>query len=574
MVVALLSGGGTAVPPAPANVPPSSSGSPHRVALDPDVAATVDQILVSAQHPGLTWSAIPDVAPALKTAYDAEPDRLIWFAGSRPVATLDRTLVALAAAGDHGLSAADYDAAPLGDQWTRLKSGAVSSPERTLFDVAVSVGAARMLKAVPLGRVDPATMLWGYDVAAKPFDLVARFREAREAGLAATLEALEPPVAHYQRARAALAAYRALAAAGEPAPVPAVPRGSKVAPGAAWAGVPQLAARLRAFGDLPAGAEVDSSGDAPLLAGALVDALKGFQRRHGLEADGVIGPGTVRALNVSIAARARQIELSMERMRWLPALSERPNVFVNVALFRLWATDPVTGAEPLRMNVVVGESLDHRTPLFVEQMEYVIFRPYWNPPRGITVKEIVPKAQRDPNYFANENLEIVATGADNAPALPPNAENLAQVMAGRLFVRQKPGPRNSVGLAKFIFPNAEDVYMHGTPAQSLFARARRDFSHGCIRLQDPARFAEWVLRDQPEWTRARIDAAMKGERPTRVNLKEKLTVVIFYATVHVNSEGVVFFVDDIYGHDRTLDAALAQGYPYPVKDAAAGRSAT
>lgn len=240
-------------------------------ALDPEVAATVDQVLDTAQHPGLTWSAIPDVAPALKTAYDDEPDRLIWFDGARPVATLDRTVAALAAAGEHGLNAADYDAARLREQWTRLTSGTASGAERTLFDVAMSVGVARMLKAVHLGRVDPATM----------------------------------------------AAYRALAAAREPALVPAVSRGNKVAPGAAWAGVPQLAARLRAFGDLAAAADVDTSSAAPLLTGALVDGLEGFQRRHGLEADGVIGPGTVRALNVSIAARARQIELSMERMRWL-----------------------------------------------------------------------------------------------------------------------------------------------------------------------------------------------------------------------------------------------------------------
>ena len=129
----------------------------------------------------------------------------------------------------------------------------------------------------------------------------------------------------------------------------------------------------------------------------------------------------------------------------------------------------------------------------------------------------------------------MASGDDNAPALPATPENLAAVVAGRLFIRQKPGPKNSLGLAKFIFPNADNVYMHGTPAQQLFSRARRDFSHGCIRLEDPARFAEWVLRDQPEWTRERIDAAMQGERPTRVNLKQPLTVVLFYDTVHVNS---------------------------------------
>jgi murein L,D-transpeptidase YcbB/YkuD len=288
--------------------------------------------------------------------------------------------------------------------------------------------------------------------------------------------------------------------------------------------------------------------------------------RHGLEGDGVMGAGTIRAVNVKLAQRVRQIELAMERMRWLPSLSDQPNVFVNLPLFRLWATDPATGAEPLRMNVVVGKSLDHQTPIFVEQMEYVIFRPYWNPPPSIILKEIVPKARKDPSYLAREDMEIVASGDDSAAALAATPENLSEVVAGRLHLRQKPGPHNSLGLAKFIFPNDENVYMHGTPAQQLFSRARRDFSHGCIRLENPERFAEWVLRDQPEWTRERIETAMQGERPTRVNLKHPLTVVLFYDTVHVNSEGVMLFVEDIYGHDRALDAALARGYPYPVKN--------
>jgi murein L,D-transpeptidase YcbB/YkuD len=296
-----------------------------------------------------------------------------------------------------------------------------------------------------------------------------------------------------------------------------------------------------------------------------VDAVKRFQRRHGLDADGVIGAGTIAAVNVTIAHRVRQIELAMERMRWLPPLSDRPNLFVNVALFRMWATDPRSTNEPLRMNVVVGKSLDHKTPIFIDRMEYVVFRPYWNPPYGITVNEIIPHAKRDPSYFARENLEIVASGDDNAPALPPTPENISHVLSGRLFIRQKPGPKNSLGLAKFIFPNSDNIYMHGTPAQSLFSRSRRDFSHGCIRLEDPAKLAEWVLRDQPEWTRERIEAAMQGTRPTQVNLKEPVTVVLFYDTVHVNSEGVLFFVGDIYGHDQQLDAALRQGYPYPTK---------
>ncbi len=474
-------------------------------------------------------------------------------------------ITAIAGAADHGLDPRDYDAEALAAQWKAIEADGEAGPDLALFDLAVSVAAARMATAVHKGRVDPKTMLWGYEVATKTIDLVAALQAARgERGLSDELEALQPPFPHYRRARRMAGLYRDLLTKGEPPTVPELAGNvRKVEPGGGWAGVPQLAARLRTLGDLPADAAIGES-DPPRYSGPIVDAVKRFQRRHGLDADGVIGPGTIRMVNVPLADRIRQIQLSMERMRWLPTLSDRPNIFVNVALFRLWATDPTTGEEPLRMDIVVGKSLNHRTPIFVEQMEYVIFRPYWNPPRGITVQELIPHIRRDPSYFNREQLEIVASGADDAAALPPTPDNLAKVVSGRLFIRQKPGPRNSLGLAKFIFPNTDDVYMHGTPATALFARTRRDLSHGCIRLEDPARFAEWVLRDQPEWTRERIDKAMQGERPTRVNLKQKLTVVIFYATVHVNSEDEAHFVEDIYGHDRTLDAALAQGYPFPV----------
>jgi murein L,D-transpeptidase YcbB/YkuD len=268
---------------------------------------------------------------------------------------------------------------------------------------------------------------------------------------------------------------------------------------------------------------------------------------------------------VPLAHRVRQLELAMERMRWLPAIGQEPAVFVNLPLFRLWASDPDTPGEPLRMNVVVGKSVDHRTPVILARMESVVFRPYWTPPYGIAVREIVPRARREPSYLAREQLEIVASGDENAAVFPPTPENLGRVVAGKLYLRQRPGPRNSLGLAKFVFPNSEDIYMHGTPAQQLFSRARRDFSHGCIRLEDPARFAQWVLRDQPEWTAERIRAAMDGERPVRATLKRPLTVVLFYDTVHVNSEDVVFFVEDIYGHDGHLDTALRRGYPYPTR---------
>ena len=328
-----------------------------------------------------------------------------------------------------------------------------------------------------------------------------------------------------------------------------------------------MRARLEVYGDLEAGSPITTAPDGtPLYEGALVDAVKRFQRRHILDADGVVGAATIAALNVPVAARVRQLEMAMERGRWLPRLDDAPSIFVNVPLFRLWASDPLHGEEPVRMKVVVGKSLRHHTPMFIENMQYVIFRPYWNPPPSIVKNEILPSIRRDPAYFEKEDLEIVASGETDAEAFPPTPENLEAVASGRLFIRQKPGPANSLGLAKFIFPNRANVYMHGTPAGHLFARTRRDFSHGCIRVEDPTTLAEWVLHEVPGWTRERIEGAMQGDGPTQVNLPEPLRVVIFYDTVHVNSENVVHFVSDIYGHDRVLDEVLERGYPYPVAD--------
>ena len=543
---------------------------------DAEVVAAVDQALAAGKVDGIKWGNLRDVVEDLKTVYADQDDRLVWFEGTRPKAKLEPALAAIARAGDYGLDPADYDAASLATQWPAIKSDSPSAQQRATFDLMVSVAAARMIRAVHAGRVDPAAMQWNYAAAAKITDIAGSLRKAAaDDDLGAVLDSLEPKFAHYQRAKQKLALYKATAQKGEPPLVPELPKGqTKVVPGKPWPAVPQLIARLTATGDLTAEsaaalttppaapAEGAAPPATPIYDGTLVDTVKGFQERHGLAADGVIGASTIKALNVPIARRARQIELAMERGRWLPDLSDRPNVFVNVALFRMWASDPKSGEEPLRMNVVVGKALNTQTPIFVDQMEYIVFRPYWNPPPSIIDGEILPGLSKDSSYLDKHDMEIVASGSDTAPSLPATDENLAKVASGRLFVRQRPGASNSLGLAKFIFPNSENVYMHGTPAQQLFSRTRRDFSHGCIRVEDPAKFAEWVLRQDPTWTRERIDEAMQGERTMQVNLKEKLAVVVFYDTVHVNSEQVVFFVDDIYGHDKALDAALLRGYPF------------
>ena len=535
----------------------------------PEVQAAVQGVLDSGRHPWLTWPEVPGVLPHLKTLYAAEPDGLFWFAGESAYPALTGALDAIARCDAMGLVPADYDAALLAKKWEAIRTGTGIAPaDRALFDVGLTVSSMRLLQAAHWGRVDPRLVGFDYDVTSKRIDLATALRTARDAGgLPAAVAAAEPQFPVYRRLVKALADYRAIAAA-EPAPVPALAaKQKKVEPGQPWAGAPALAARLRALGDLPADAPAPGTAKdgTPLYEGALVDAVKQFQRRHALEADGVLGPGTIAAVNVPASHRVRQLELALERERWLPEIQREPLIFVNVPLFRLWGHDPARPDEPLRMNVVTGKSLGHATPIFIDQMEYVIFRPYWSPPPSIIRSEIVPHARRDPSYLERQNMEIVASGDENAPALAATPENLDKVVAGKLFIRQKPGEKNSLGLAKFIFPNSENVYMHGTPAQSLFARARRDFSHGCIRLEDPARLAAWVLRNQPEWTAEKIAAAMQGTRPTQVNLKEKLHVVLFYDTAYVDSKGLVSFADDYYGHDAKLEQALRHGYPYPRK---------
>jgi murein L,D-transpeptidase YcbB/YkuD len=545
-----------------------ASGAAQSLRSAAETRAAVASLVESERHPLLTWPDITRYVGVLKEASGADADGLFWFEDGRPHRALDGAIQAVGQAQAHGMEPSEFDAQTLATRWQQLQAGSgASAAEWAAFDTAVSVAVMRYLSSVHQGRVDPRVVGFDYDLASRRLDLLPTLRSARDeaGGLPAAVDRVKPQFPVYDRLRAALARYRRAASAGEPPVVPGLSGTlKKVAAGQPWAGSMALAARLRLVGDLATDASAPAaSGGVPVYGGELVDAVKRFQERHALEPDGVIGAGTIAALNVPLARRVRQLELALERERWLPEMRRGPYLFVNVPLFRLWAFDPDTPDDPLRMNVVVGKSAGHATPIFMDQMEYVILRPYWNPPPSILRSEIVPKARRDAGYLDRQNMEIVVGGGPTATALAATPEHLDLVLKGKLTIRQKPGPTNSLGLAKFIFPNAENVYMHGTPAQQLFSRARRDFSHGCIRLEDPARLAEWVLRDDPQWTRERIVAAMNGASPTQVNLKESLSVILFYDTAYADSSGVVHFADDYYGHDAKLEAALAHGFPYP-----------
>jgi len=217
------------------------------------------------------------------------------------------------------------------------------------------------------------------------------------------------------------------------------------------------------------------------------------------------------------------------------------------------------------MNVIVGKAYRQQTPVFEEDMRYVVFRPYWNVPPGIQRSEIVPAIQRDRDYVAKNNYEVTTPRGDLITSGTIDDEVLQQLRAGKLAVRQKPGPTNALGLVKLIFPNKHYVYLHSTPSPQLFSQLRRDFSHGCIRVEKPAELTAWTLAaTRPEWTLEKVRAAMeRGRDNLQVNLTQSIPVLILYGTVVVDENGVTHFFDDLYGYDAALKTALAKGYPYP-----------
>jgi murein L,D-transpeptidase YcbB/YkuD len=320
-----------------------------------------------------------------------------------------------------------------------------------------------------------------------------------------------------------------------------------------------LAQRLQLLGDLPADKVIATDA----YQGDLADGVKRFQLRHGLTADGRLGAQTIKQLNTPLSSRVEQLGLALERWRWISPEFKEPPVVVNIPEFRLRAFD-AAGNVALSMNVIVGKAMRHETPVFDRDMQYVVFRPYWNVPPSIQRSEIVPAITRNRGYIAQKNYEVTTHQGQVVTDGVVSDEVLEQLRAGKLAVRQKPGPTNSLGLVKLIFPNEYNVYLHSTPAQQLFAQTRRDFSHGCIRVEKPEELAAWVLQGRPEWSVDKVREAMSSGRDNlQVNLPQPIPVLILYVTAVPTPDGSVLFYDDIYGHDASLRQTLAKGYPYP-----------
>jgi murein L,D-transpeptidase YcbB/YkuD len=374
--------------------------------------------------------------------------------------------------------------------------------------------------------------------------------------VAESLEALTPTAPPYKALRASLAEYREIAARGG---WPAVPRDLRLKPGQRKAGVAQLARRLAASGDYKG--NITSNAGPQTYGPELQEAMKRFQRRHGLSEDAIVGPAAIEALNVPVTTRISEIELNMERWRWLPRDLGKRYVLVNIPAYRLEVWD--NGQVPLSMPVVVGKK-DSPTPIFADRMTYIVFSPYWNVPPDIARDETLPSMLKDPDFLERTNMEIV----DRSGAVVDASDvDMDDPTAYRF--RQRPGGSNALGLVKFMFPNQFNVYLHDTPADSLFERAGRSLSHGCVRVAEPEALAAYVLRDQPEWTAARIEEAMHAEEERTVKLASPLPVYLAYFTAEASADGLLRFTKDVYGVDARQERMMAERAGRMRKSAAA-----
>jgi murein L,D-transpeptidase YcbB/YkuD len=494
----------------------------------------------------------------LRDFYQKRNFQPVWF-NSRGVRSQAEELIqAIPALGQDGLNVRRYQPQRLEalvQEAKKIKSFDDPESQRRLVDLDAELTYTYLSLAAHLasGRLQPEKLRVEWYTKPRNVDLDARLGQALEADspgeIVKILRSLTPPYPDYQRLPKALAEYRAIAARGGWAPVPP---GPVLKTGARGLRVAALRARLAATGDLPASAAAPArpspQGAQPaaapppgsdLYAAAVASAVSHFQRRHGLEVTGKVDEDTLAELNVPVADRIRQLQVNMERWRWLPATFGDRYILVNVPEFRLDLVE--AGRTALTMRVIVGKE-QSRTPAFSDKMTFIELNPSWNVPDSIAKAEILPKLASDPGYLARHNMEVVHEG-------------------GAERIRQRPGDDNPLGKIKFMFPNEFDIYLHDTPADHLFDKAERDFSHGCIRLEKPIELAAYLLKDDPKWTPEAIQAAIDSGENQTINLPRPIAVHILYWTAWVEPDGTVAFRKDIYGHDDELEQALAKEPP-------------
>jgi murein L,D-transpeptidase YcbB/YkuD len=534
---------------------PAIVAAPQPEALPASLQARIE----SARSPELRWPSWPDQRARVTAFYQRIGGRPAWTAGAVPTPQAMEVMAKLAAADLKGLAAVDYE----GDRWPARSAALAGAGEVAVeaFDVALTVSLLRYASDLSGGRINPAKLGQGFTRTPRKLDLaafVAELAAAPDPG--ARLEGIEPPFLPYRTLMALLPRYLELAQR----PARPLPAARHLAPGDAYAGAADLTELLTALGDLtPEAAKALPPGR---YDPALAEAVQRYQARHGLAGDGRLGPQTLAQLNTPLGQRLAQIRLTLERWRWA-SLDPGPRLIeVNLPAFNLSALSKKDAGyqTDLWMKVVVGGVFEHETHVLSGKLATVVFRPYWNVPKSIVKSDILPALRRHPGFLARKGYEIVTWYEDPKGALPITAKTIAELAAGRLQLRQKPGPDNALGRVKLLFPNSQGIYLHDTPARAAFGKAQRAQSHGCVRVEHAAELAAWVLRDDPAWTLDKVKEAMAEEAPPQtVAVAAAVQVLFVYGTATVDGSGRVYFYPDLYGNDAQLAKALAAGYPYP-----------
>jgi L,D-transpeptidase YcbB len=502
------------------------------------VASVIEQFITSG-HANLSSQVDKERLFQIFTFYHDRDFKPIWTRDSGPKTKAKVLLQALKSASDHGLDPAKYAIPDL-----EMRVSSTNPEELAEFDLLMTDVFADFGRDLSQGQVIPSDL---DDTHVKPhgpgpLNLIDGAEAADDLG--PYLDSLAPQTPQYARLKDKLATYRAIAAMGG---WPRIAAGKTLKPGMADARVPAMRRMLAITGDYPGDPNVSSNSYDP----DLVAAVQSFQDRHGLGVDGVVGPATHAALDVPVEARIRQMEINMERRRWMPDdLGER-YVFVNIADAYLKVVEDRGDREKtvLGARLVVGKPYT-RTPVFSHEMSYIEINPSWGVPASIANKEFLPKLKQNPGALQAQNIRMFADQSE----VDPWSIDWASLNRMPYQLRQDPGPTNALGRIKFMFPNKHSIYIHDTPSKNLFERDARFFSYGCMRVQYPEALAEVLLGDQG-WTIDRIRAQIDSGQKKVVNLKTKVPVHITYLTAWVNKDGTVHFRNDVYDRDPQLAAA-------------------
>ena len=472
--------------------------------------------------------------------YESRSFKPIWVRDNGPKTKGKRLLAYLQNADQHGLVASDY-------RVNEITEMIEKTDHRTLaeLDLLMSRAMIDFGRDLNSGRVDPAK--FNREITIYPQRLGATtLLDGAEAAddIEPYLESLAPQTPRYDRLKMKLAEYRALDKAGGFIEIPA---GETLKPDMEDPRIDTLRKRLIQMGDLEEGAH---TGD--IYDGALIDGVKQFQYRHGIDQDGVIGPATLAEFNTDIDKRIEQLELNMERRRWMPPTFGDFYVFINLADQFLKV---VKGKKTIHTALLVVGKPYHRTPVFSETMKYIVFNPYWKVPYSIATKEYLPKLKRDAGVLERQNIRVMSGNTIISPYSVDWASYSRKNFPFQL--RQDPGPKNALGRVKFMFPNKHSVYVHDTPSKSLFSKSTRVFSHGCMRVQYPEQLAEVLLGEQG-WSKSKVQGNFASRERKIVKLKEQIPVHITYLTSFVNKDMSAHFRKDVYNRDELLAEALAR----------------